>query len=412
MHFNIFQYIYLKYVIMDILLERSQLLVKQQKTDFKRYLYDQIKWNNRLIGIKGARGTGKTTILLQYLKSLNKHPTEAAYFSLDDLYFLTNSLVETAETFYRGGGKYLFLDEVHKYEGWSRHIKNLYDFYPDLYICFTGSSIIDIAKEEADLSRRVLMYDLQGLSYREYLSLRGLLSIEPLSIVQLLDTEKNWKTPFPAEFRPLQYFDDYLRHGYYPFFAEDTESLSIRLQQLIRIIVEYDMAELHDFDVRNARKMLQLFYVLATNVPYKPNITELAKKSTLHRNTVTNYLAFLEQARLIRQLYYSGYSIVTLQKPEKIYLDNTNLVYAIADVEPNEGNLRETFFASQLSANHRLNYTNTGDFIVNGKWTFEIGGKNKSLKQIQGLENAYRVIDDVEFPANDALPLWLFGFLY
>jgi len=397
---------------MEILLEKSQSLVGQLKTDFKRYLYNEVKWNNRLIGIKGARGTGKTTLLLQYLKSLALKPGEAAYFSLDDLYFTTHSLVETAEAFYRGGGKHLFLDEVHKYPGWSRHIKNLYDFYPDLKIFFTGSSIIDIAREEADLSRRALMYDLHGLSYREYLSLKGILVVDALSMERLVDPDKAWRKLFPVDFRPMQYFDDYLRHGYYPFFAEDEESLSDRLQQLIRVIVEYDMAELHDFDIRNARKMLQLFYVLASNVPYKPNITELAKKSGVHRNTITNYLSFLEQARLIRQLYYTGISIVALQKPEKIYLDNTNLAYALTDITPNEGNLRETFFASQLAAKHRLSYTDTGDFVVNGKWTFEIGGKNKTRKQIQGLENAHRVIDDVEFPATDALPLWLFGFLY
>lgn len=397
---------------MELLLSKSESLVNQQKSTFKRYLYHQIKWNNRLIGIKGARGTGKTTLLLQYLKSLQLKPTEAAYFSLDDLYFTTHALADTAESFYRGGGKYLFLDEVHKYAGWSRHIKNLYDFYPDLKIFFTGSSIIDIAREEADLSRRALMYDLQGLSYREYLSLRKIISIPAFTIDDILGADKQWRASFPTDFRPLQYFEDYLQHGYYPFFAEDQESLPDRLQQLIRIIVEYDMAELHDFDIRNARKMLQLFYVLAANVPYKPNISELAKNSAVHRNTVTNYLSFLEQARLIRQLYYTGISIVTLQKPEKIYLDNTNLAYALTDIAPNEGNLRETFFASQLAAKHRLNYTSTGDFIVNSKWTFEIGGKNKTSKQIEGLENAWRVIDDVEFPATDALPLWLFGFLY
>lgn len=397
---------------MEAILQKSESLVNQVNLDFKRYLFDQIKWNNRLIGIKGSRGTGKTTLLLQYLKGLNLKPKEAAYFTLDDLYFTANSLVETAEQFYRGGGKFLFLDEVHKYEGWSRHIKNLYDFYPDLKIVFTGSSIIDIAREEADLSRRALMYHLQGLSYREYLSFLKVLSVPAFTLEELLDPDRHWRKAFPSNFRPMEHFNNYLRHGYYPFFAEDPESLSDRLQQLIRIIVEYDMAELHDFDIRNARKMLQLFYILATNVPYKPNITELAQKSSVHRNTITNYLSFLEQAQLIRQLYHTGISIATLQKPEKIYLDNTNLAYALSNIQPNEGNLRETFFANQVAAKYKLNYTNTGDFIVNGKWTFEIGGKNKSRKQIKDLQNAYRVIADIEFPATDALPLWLFGFLY
>ncbi len=397
---------------MDALLQKSENLTAKVQTNFKRYLYSGIKWNNRLIGIKGARGTGKTTLLLQRIREMGVPPNEAAYFSLDDLFFTTHLLVDTAEKFYRGGGKYLFLDEVHKYEGWSRHIKNLYDFYPDLKIVFTGSSIIDISREEADLSRRALMYELYGLSYREYLGLTGVFQSPALGIDELLDPSREWRKHFTGDFRPLQHLAPYLKYGYYPFFAEDPESLSSRLQQLIRIVVEYDMAELQDFDVRNARKILQLLYVLAMNVPYKPNLAELARKSAVHRNTVSNYLYFLEQARLIRQLYPAGISIAALQKPEKIYLDNPNLAFALSDSIPDRGNLRETFFINQLSVGHRVSYPSQGDFAVDGKWTFEIGGRNKTRQQIKGIEMSFRVIDDSEYPVTDALPLWLFGFLY
>ena len=396
---------------METLWKKYEYLLSRFSLEKKRYLYGQIDWDNRLIGIKGARGTGKTTLLLQRLKEMSLSSREAAYFSLDDLYFSTHRLVDTAELFYRQGGRYLFLDEVHKYAGWSAHIKNLYDFYPDLHIVFTGSSIIDIAREEADLSRRVLMHELTGLSYREYLYFNDMGTFSPVTLEEILHPERPWRQHFPADFRPLQYFPDYLRYGYYPFATEDIPGFTTRMQQLIRIIVEYDMAALHDFDVRNARKMLQLLYVLAANVPFKPNITSLAEKSNIHRNTVGNYLHFLEQAKLIRQLYPPGISLAVLQKPEKIYLDNTSLAFAIHTDQPDKGNLRETFFAAQVAAGHTLHYAQKGDFLVNNKWTFEIGGKHKTQKQIQGVPDSYIVADDTDYPVS-VLPLWLFGFLY
>ena len=331
---------------------------------------------------------------------------------MDDLYFTSHSLTETAETFYKGGGKLLMLDEVHKYPNWASNIKNLYDFYPELKIVFTGSSIIDISKQEADLSRRARMYELQGLSFREFLAFTGIIKMEPFQLKEIVDPERNWRKLFPEEFRPLQYFNEYLSYGYYPFFLEDREGLPNRLQQLIRIVVEYDMAEIHDFDIRNAKKMLQLLYILATKVPFKPNLSKLAEKSNVHRNTINNYLHFLEQARLIKQLFPSGISISALQKPEKIYLDNTNLAHALSTESVNGGNKRETFFLNQLAQGHQVHYPKHGDFKVNNKWVFEIGGKDKSSKQIAGVPNSFRVQDDLEFPVTDALPLWIFGFLY
>ncbi|MES1226611.1 MAG: AAA family ATPase, partial [Bacteroidota bacterium] len=360
---------------MDNLLEKSETLVSRVQTTFKRYLYSKINWGNRLTGIKGPRGTGKTTLLLQRLHEMGKSPIEAVYFSLDDLFFTNHSLVETADDFYKKGGKYLFLDEVHKYPEWARHIKNLYDFYPDLQIVFTGSSIIDISREEADLSRRARMYELQGLSYREYLSFTGILQTDSLSLETLLKGSSFWKKQFPPDFRPLEHFNTYLERGYYPFFQEDPEGMSERLQQLIRMIVEYDMAELHDFDIRNARKILQLLYIISSNVPFKPNLSQLAEKSQIHRNTINSYLHFLEQARLIRLLYASGISVAILQKPDKIYLDNPNIAYALSSNNPNRGNVRETFFLNQVTATHKVHYPKQGDFTIDGKWTFEVGGK-------------------------------------
>ena len=397
---------------MDDLLLKSEMLVNRTRIEFKRGLYEKIDWNNRMVGVKGSRGTGKTTLLLQRLKSLNQSPTEAAYFTLDDLYFTTNSLAETATQFYGKGGKILFLDEVHKYPNWAQHLKNLYDFYPDLQLVFTGSSIIDIARQEADLSRRALLHELPGLSYREYLAFEGILQAESFTLSEVISEGRPWRRLLADGFKPLQHFETYLATGYYPFYREDRDGFSQRVQQLIRLIVEYDMAELRDFDIRNARKMLQLLYILAANVPFKPNLTSLAEKSQIHRNSVNNYLHFLEQARLIRLLYPDGISIATLQKPEKIYLDNTNLAFALSGDKPDKGNLRETFFFNQLSHAHSVRQSKAADFLVDGTYTFEVGGKNKSQKQIDGLPDAYVVKDDIESGIGSTVPLWVFGFLY
>jgi predicted AAA+ superfamily ATPase len=320
-------------------------------------------------------------------------------------------LVETAEEFFKKGGQYLFLDEVHKYENWSIHIKNLYDFYPDLKIVFTGSSIIDISREEGDLSRRMLMYTLSGLSYREYLAFNNLYDFKPIPLEIILSVNRKWTEIFPLDFRPLAHFQDYLQYGYYPFSKEDKQGYATRLQQLVRLIVEYDMAELKGFDIRNAKKMLQLLNVVAANVPFQPNITNIATKSDIHRNSVVTYLHFLEQAQLIKLLYASGISLATLQKPEKVYLDNPNLAFAFSTSSPNVGNLRETYFISQVAVRHKVSYPKQGDFLVDDVYTFEVGGKDKTSKQIDTVKNGFVVADDVEFPITK-LPLWLFGFLY
>ena len=377
----------------------------------KRYLFHEINWQLPLIGIKGSRGTGKTTLLLQRLKELALPPDQAVYLTLDDLAFTTHSILDFAVDFYQKGGKHLFLDEVHKYPEWARSIKNLHDSYPDLQIVFTGSSIIDIAREEGDLSRRALMYQLWGLSFREYLDFAGVAQFESVSLSAILSKDRPWRHLFPSSFKPLAHFKDYLKHGYYPFAFQDIEGYLSRLQQLIRVVVEYDMAALQDFDIRNAKKMLQLLYILSENVPFKPNLTALAQKSRIHRNTVGNYLHFLEQAKLIRQLRAPGISVSLLQKPEKLYLDNTNLSYALSLDEPDIGNIRETFFASQVSQGHQLHYPKKGDFLVNGKYLFEVGGKGKTHQQIAHEDHAYLVVDDQDFPVN-RLPLWIFGFLY
>jgi predicted AAA+ superfamily ATPase len=397
---------------MEVLLEQSERLVAATSTEYKRYLYNTIKWNSRLIGIKGARGTGKTTLLLQWIKELDLPADKAAYFSLDDLYFTVNSLKDTVTQFYKSGGEVLVLDEVHKYKNWSLEIKNIYDFFPNLKIIFTGSSIIDISKQEGDLSRRALMYELPGLSYREYLFMQGIVELPALSLDDILFKNAQMKKGLPKHFRPLEHFDNYLKYGYYPFGLEDETTVHQRINQLIRTIVEVDMAELKDFDIRNAKKLLQLVYVIAQQVPFKPNITSLATKTGIHRNSLNNYLHYLEQAKIISLLFPEGQSIAVLQKPEKIFLNNTTLLNALSAEESSVGTVREIFFLSQLVPFHKVNMPKKGDFLVNGKYTFEVGGRGKGQKQIAELENAWVVKDDIEFPVNKAIPLWMFGLLY
>ncbi len=397
---------------MNTLLEQSERLIASTNLDFKRYLFDVIRWDSRLIGIKGARGTGKTTLLLQWIKEQNLATEKAAYFSLDDLYFTEHSLKDTVDQFYKNGGSILALDEVHKYKNWSLEIKNVYDFFPNLKIIFTGSSIIDISKQEGDLSRRALMYELQGLSYREYLSMLGIINLPILDLQELLFDSDAIRKKIPQGFRPLEHFRNYLNYGYYPFGLEDSSSVHQRINQLIRTIVEVDMAELKDFDIRNAKKLLQLVYVIAQQVPFKPNISSLSAKIGIHRNSLNNYLYYLEQAKIISLLFPAGNSTAMLQKPEKIFLNNTTLLAALAEQQANIGTVRETFFLSQLQPLHKVHLPKQGDFLVNGKYTFEVGGKGKGQKQLSGLENAWVVKDDIEFPMMKTIPLWMFGLLY
>lgn len=397
---------------MITLLEQSERLVSSVSLDFKRYLFDFIQWDNRLIGVKGARGTGKTTLLLQWIKVQNLPTEKAAYFSLDDLYFTNHSLKETVNQFYKNGGIILVLDEVHKYKNWSQEIKNCYDFYPDLKIIFTGSSIIDIAKQEGDLSRRALLYELVGLSFREYLTMLKIIDLPVLNLDDLLLNSAAIKKIIPNDFRPLTHFNNYLNYGYYPFGIADTATVHQRINQLIRTIVEIDMAELKDFDIRNAKKILQLVYVIAQQVPFKPNISNLAIKTGIHRNTLNNYLYYLEQAKIISLLFPTGNSIALLQKPEKIVLNNTTLLNALAEEKSLVGTVRETFFVSQLQTFHKVQLSKQADFIVDGKYTFEVGGKSKGQKQIAGIENAWIVKDDIELPMLNTIPLWMIGLLY
>jgi len=376
-------------------------------------LFNQINWKVRLIAIKGSRGVGKTTLLLQYIKENHKLDGTVLYVSLDDIYFQANSLIDLAEEFYINGGKYLYLDEVHKYENWSLEIKNIYDNYNDLNVVFTSSSILEIYKGDADLSRRLVSYELKGLSFREYLILEQKKDIAIYSLEDITANHIEIATTISSDLKILPLFKEYIKIGYYPFYREGLTSYYQKLNNIINLILETDIPSVYKTEYQTINKLKKLLYVISTSVPFQPNITKLSERiDTTSRSSTLQYLDYLEKASLISNLKTSAKGNNYLVKPDKIYLENTNLMHAIGQSIKEEGNLRETFFFNKLSSTNKVNTSKESDFLVDDKFTFEVGGKNKKDTQIKGIENAYVVSDGIEVGFNKRIPLWLFGLLY
>lgn len=398
---------------MENLFQFSASRINAVDTSFKRYLWNKINWKNRLIAITGARGVGKTTLLLQYISvNLNDNPDEVIYVNMDDLYFSRNTLVDFASEFVKKGGKYLFLDEVHKYRNWSQEIKNIYDYFSELKIVVTGSSALDIYKGKADLSRRAIMYKLQGLSFREFIALKYNHHFPVIALDDLLNNASKIVSPILEKIKPIKLFEEYLQYGYYPFFKEGETEFQFRLKQTVNHLLDSDLPSVENIDFNAVHYLRKLIAILAEIVPYKPNIVKLSQQVGISRETLVRYLYLLEKADLLILLQTSAYGISKTNKPEKIYLNNPNLVNTLADIQLNQGTLRETFFLNQLQVSHAINYSEMSDFLVDNKYTFEIGGKNKSRKQITGIENAFIAADNIEFAWENKIPLWLFGFLY
>lgn len=373
-------------------------------TRYLRFLYEQINWSSRMIGIVGPRGVGKTTMLLQHIK-LHLPVDETLFVNADDIYFTEHHLLDMAEEFYQNGGKHLFIDEIHKYPEWSRELKLIYDYFPDLQIIFTGSSILDIYKGTADLSRRAVMHFLPGLSFREYLILAKGIRLPVYSLSDILAG----KVEFPAGERPIALFKEYLANGYYPFFSDPDYAL--RLRSIINMTVENDIPMYASMNIATTKKIRQLLYIISQSVPFKPNFTKLGQLIDIHRNQVNDLMFYLERAGIIAQLRNKTSGIRLLGKVEKTYLDNTNLVYALAENKPEAGNVRETFFLSQMRVHNQVFASDKSDFEI-GDYTFEVGGKSKGQKQIEGIDNAFIVKDDIEFGYKNVIPLWHFGLNY
>lgn len=389
---------------MDELITIYRDLLNQANTQFIRYLYGHIDWNARLISILGARGVGKTTLMLQHIK-LSKIEDESLYVSADNIYFSKNNLFSLAGSFYKYGGKFLFIDEVHKYRNWSQEIKNIYDSYPGLYIVFTGSSILDIYKGFGDLSRRTLAYTLHGLSFREFLLFDEGIQIKPISMEAICKGNMIFKIE-----KPLPLFKKYLEHGYYPFYKEGQYAL--RLNAMINTILEVDIPKYLELKTASIDKLKLLLQIITESAPFKPNMSKIAEMMQVSRNILPNYFSYLERTKLVLLLKNSTKGIRALGKPEKVYLNNTNLMNVLSPQNKNTGNIRETFFLNQVSLKHACTLPTDGDFLIDRQLLFEVGGKNKTRKQIAGLKDAYLVKDDIEYGYGNTIPLWYFGMLY
>lgn len=386
----------------------------------KRYLYGRIDWTSRCIGILGARGTGKTTLILQHIKEAYLTIGQALYVSVDSPYFQARDLFAFARKFQQLGGEALFLDEIHKYPDWSVQVKAIYDSLPDLKIVFSGSSLLQIARQKGDLSRRAIIYNLHGLSLREYINFTGNKVLPAYSLETILGNHQQLAGDLCREIKPLKEFRNYLQTGYYPFFLEGESLYTFKVREVINHILEVDLPCVNRIEPRQVSKIKKLLYLLATGVPFVPNIAKLAEATDISRPRLYEYLEKLQDAKLLNLVRSQGRGYEVLTRAEKILLENGNLMYAIAD-GVNIGALRELFFVNQVRNAHNthpqllestVELAASGDFMVNGRLTFEIGGKKKGFKQISGVADAFVVADDCEVGFKNKIPLWMFGFLY
>lgn len=390
---------------MELLKQLSDSAIKSTDTRFLRYMYHLVPWENRMTAIVGPRGVGKTTLLLQYIK-LHLSTKDALYVSAESIYFANHTLFDTAMRFSQYGGRHLFIDEVHKYKGWATELKMIYDNLPSLQVVFTGSSVLDIYKGTADLSRRVLVYQMQGLSFREFLNMRFGTDIPVYSLQQIVDHE----VVLPQQIEhPLALFDEYIHHGYYPFFND--YGYEMRLGQIVSMTLEADIPQYANYSIAVSTKLKELMQVIADSVPFKPNMSTIATAVKVDRNKLPDYFDLMGRAGLISLLREPTKGVRVLGKVEKVYLDNTNLAFALTTSEPDKGNLRETFFFNQMRVNNSVFNSPVSDFLIDGR-TFEIGGRNKGQKQIAEAEDGYVVKDGIETGFGNVVPLWCFGMNY
>jgi len=396
---------------MEELLFEFQAKIARVSLDIKRYLIREIDLDNRLIAVKGARGAGKTTLLLQLAK-LHMPLKSTLYVSLDHIYFFENKLYHLAKEFVLFGGTHLLLDEVHKYPDWSREIKLIYDNLPELRVIFTSSSILEIYKSESDLSRRAVVYHLKELSFREFITFETQKELPVYSFSEIIGRHNEIATELLKEIKPFPLFEKYLKTGAYPYYKENERGYIQKLQNTINLIIEVDINAVEDLQYDTLIKLKKLLITVASSAPFTPNITKLSEKVGVSRNMLVQSIKILERAGLVNELYKDSTGIGVLTKPEKLYLNNTNLMYALAKENTNTGNVRETFFLNQFKGLHEINLSETADFVIDKAYTFEVGGKNKTRKQIAGTEKAYLAKDGIEIGFGNRIPVWLFGFMY
>ena len=396
---------------MDILKQRFKKLLSEVKTDIKRFLYSDIDWSQPLIGIKGQRGVGKTTMLLQRIKDTDPNGEHSFYVSLDNIWFSDHTLIDLVEGLIAENVTHLYLDEVHRFPGWQQQIKNLYDYYPELNIVFTRSSLLVVDNSIGDLSRRVAMYELPGLFFREFLTFKGVETGHRLSLNDILYNHETIAMEFAAGINILKLFHEYVKYGYYPFFTKmKLNDYYYRLEQIVSTVIDYDIPAVEQkLEYETLIKAKRLVGIIAGTQPYTPNMTTLAGLMGTNRTQIIKLFNLLDKAGVIRQIFAKSQSPKSLGKPQKILLNNSSLMNAFNEAKI--GAEREATFASFVGVSHSVSFAREGDFVVDGRYLFEIGGRNKGFAQIRNMPDSYVVADDIDFGFENKIPLWLFGFL-
>ncbi|MGB4900235.1 MAG: AAA family ATPase [Saprospiraceae bacterium] len=397
---------------MDKLRQEHNQFLQNLVTSFHREIQREIGWDERLLFIKGARGVGKTTLILQYIKQTYDFDTKALYVSMDSLNTANYTLLDIAKQHSNLGGTHLFIDEIHKYDRWSIELKNIYDLYQNLHVVVSGLSILDLYKGNADLSRRAITHVLQGLSLREFLNIQNDLVLQRYTLAEIIKDHVKIVHEILKVTNPLQYFKDYLAYGYYPFYLQGVKYFHQKLNNTIYQIIEVDIPTLFNLEVSNISKIKKLLYHIATTAPFQPNSTKLAASLDLNRQTLNTYLQYLQEGQILQLLWDSTKAYSLISKPDKIYLQNPNLCHLVPSDQKNIGSLRETFFMNQVNTNHRISTAQKGDFLVDDIYIFEVGGEKKRFNQIADLPDSYLAIDNELIGTGNKIPLWLFGFLY
>ena len=395
---------------MEDLIATHESILRNFESRFERTL--DIDWNDRLIGLTGARGVGKTSFLINHIIKNLSAEAKPLYISMDDIQVSTRTLVECADNWIKQGGTHLFIDEIHKYPNWSQELKNIYDRYRKLKVIFTGSSLLHIQSGKADLSRRAVVYTMNGLSLREFIQIQTGLEFPKIELEDLLKNHTKIAREIAANILPIAHYQEYLRYGYYPFYLESTNSYAQKLLNTITLMLETDLPYLRHVDVKYIHKLKKLVYLVSHALPYQPNVSKLSGDLEVARNTIMLYLNYLEEAKLFNLLQSKSSSEANLGKPEKVYLHHPNLMYAITKNTVQDGTVRESFFFNQVANVYKVTASPHADFLVNEKYTFEIGGKNKTRKQLKTVFDGYIAADNLEVGSGKTIPLWLFGFLY
>ncbi|MCK4441577.1 MAG: ATP-binding protein [Sulfurovaceae bacterium] len=397
--------------MLEKLFKKYQYINKKISTiSYKRYFFNIIDFNEKLIGIVGARGVGKTTFLLQYLEDLKLPDDKKLYFSVDSIIGSDEKLFDIAERFSNIGGKVLVIDEIHKYKNFEIELKEIYDFL-DIQVIFSGSSAIVLEHKKADLSRRAILYRVKGLSFREFLELKLGKKFESYTLDKILNNHIALSKEISKIIKPLEYFREYLKYGYYPFYFETPNTYYLKLEETVNVVIESDLPMIYNIEPSNIMKLKQLVAYICNSKPYELNLTNLSTKIGINRKTLYLYIHYLTFGDIFIKVLPKTKGDTVFSKPSKLYLNNTNLNYAYCDNQ-DIGTLRESFFVNQIDKNYKIEYSKIGDFLLDDRYIVEIGGKNKSFKQIKDVENSFVIADDIEVGFGAKIPLWLFGFLY